>query len=118
MYVHTYIIYVELTSRFWCSIETLCTFYIYSERPLVLVTPFTKHRFSKLIWSQSPNSKRDSIMPCPLKSNLKKPVYKDQSYGDTYISHLTKNGFHASNRRSLLSEFEFKFVLKSNTKFP
>jgi hypothetical protein len=48
-------------------------------------------------------------MPWALKSSFK-PVYRslsrDQSLRLQY-NFLTNNGFHTSNRRSLLSEFEF-----------
>jgi hypothetical protein len=51
---------------------------------------------------------RDSIMPCAVNPVLKL-VYRspslDRSIISTYISLLTKTGFPASNRRSLLSEF-------------
>jgi hypothetical protein len=62
-----------------------------------------KHRtwsFQKTVWKYhsselSPNSERESIMPCALRpcSPVLKPVYISP------ISLLTKSGFHASNRR-------------------
>ncbi len=58
---------------------------------------------------QSPNSERDSIMPCAVKSsflNRFTDISLEINHGDSLpVSLLTKAGFHASNRRSLLSEF-------------
>jgi hypothetical protein len=58
------------------------------------------------IWKrdiQSPNSERDSIMPCAVKSsfeNRSTDISLEINHIDSRpVSLLTKTGFHASNRR-------------------
>ncbi len=56
----------------------------------------------------SPNSERDFIMPCAVKSSFKTGLPISLSRDHSYISFDSINGFHDSDRKSLLSEFELR----------